>query len=193
MYRRVTICFTRSSSTGYRVPAHVKKGLATLTRAVATTRCTSPPRDRPIACSPFFSRSGAVLVGPNNGGIDHHVFVIVITRQQFENALENSALCPPAVSETGRWSISASGSSLTTQKSLGTLWMMTRTKRSLRSWSISSTTLSRTSLLPRRTLLSMRWSLPRRNWNQTQSGSLAPPTNNSTFRRLPTRQRCQRR
>jgi hypothetical protein len=35
-------------------------------------------------------------VGPNNGGIDHHVFVIVITRQQFENALENSALCPPA-------------------------------------------------------------------------------------------------
>jgi hypothetical protein len=29
-------------------------------------------------------------------GVDHHVFVVVITRQQLENALENSALRPPA-------------------------------------------------------------------------------------------------
>ena len=29
-----------------------------------------------------------------NGGIDHHVFVVVIARQQLENALENSTLRP---------------------------------------------------------------------------------------------------
>jgi len=32
----------------------------------------------------------------NDGGIDHHVLVVVITRQQLENALENSALRPSA-------------------------------------------------------------------------------------------------
>jgi hypothetical protein len=35
-----------------------------------------------------------MLVRADNGGIDHHVFVVVIARQQLENALENSALCP---------------------------------------------------------------------------------------------------
>ena len=54
----------------------------------------SPPRDRPIACSPFFSCAGTVLVSAHNGGVNHHVFVIVIARQQLENALENSALRP---------------------------------------------------------------------------------------------------
>jgi hypothetical protein len=29
-------------------------------------------------------------------GVDHHVFVIVITRQHIEDTLENSALGPPA-------------------------------------------------------------------------------------------------
>ena len=43
----------------------------------------------------FFSRSGAVLVSADNGGIDHHVFVVVIARQHLENALENPALRPP--------------------------------------------------------------------------------------------------
>jgi hypothetical protein len=33
-------------------------------------------------------------MGAYNGGVDHHVFVVVITRQEFENALENSALRP---------------------------------------------------------------------------------------------------
>jgi hypothetical protein len=32
----------------------------------------------------------------HNGGIDHHVFVIVIARQEFENAFENPALRPSA-------------------------------------------------------------------------------------------------
>src|SRR3990172_7507544 len=50
----------------------------------------SPPRDRPIACSPFF------LVSGHDGGVDHHVFVVVIACQQLENALENSAFRPPA-------------------------------------------------------------------------------------------------
>jgi len=55
----------------------------------------SPPRERPIACSPFFSCAGAVLVSAHDGGVDHHVFVIMVARQQLENALENSALRPP--------------------------------------------------------------------------------------------------
>ena len=37
-----------------------------------------------------------MLVSAYDGGIDHHVFVIMIGRQQLENALENPALRPPA-------------------------------------------------------------------------------------------------
>jgi hypothetical protein len=37
-----------------------------------------------------------MLVGTNNGGIDHHVFVVVVARQSFENTVENPALRPPA-------------------------------------------------------------------------------------------------
>ena len=37
-----------------------------------------------------------MLVSAHNGGVDHHVFVVVIARQLLENALENSALRPPA-------------------------------------------------------------------------------------------------
>jgi hypothetical protein len=51
----------------------------------------SPPRDRPIPCSPFFSRTGAVLMRAHDGGVDHHVFVVMIARQQLENAFENWA------------------------------------------------------------------------------------------------------
>jgi len=36
-----------------------------------------------------------VLVSADHGGVDHHVFVIVIARQLLENALENAAFCPP--------------------------------------------------------------------------------------------------
>jgi len=36
-----------------------------------------------------------MLVSAHDGGVDHHVFVIMVARQQLENALENSALCPP--------------------------------------------------------------------------------------------------
>lgn len=36
-----------------------------------------------------------MLVGANNGGIDHHVFVIVIARQQFESVIKYLALRPP--------------------------------------------------------------------------------------------------
>jgi len=35
-----------------------------------------------------------MLVSAYDGGVDHHVFVIVIARQQLENALENSAIRP---------------------------------------------------------------------------------------------------
>ena len=37
-----------------------------------------------------------MLVRADNGGIDHHVFVVVVARQHLENALENPALGPPA-------------------------------------------------------------------------------------------------
>jgi hypothetical protein len=62
--------------------------------ASALILVVSPPRDRPIACSPFFSRASAMLVSPNDSCVDHHVFVIVIARQQLENSLENSPLRP---------------------------------------------------------------------------------------------------
>jgi hypothetical protein len=32
----------------------------------------------------------------HNGGVDHHVFVVVVARQHLENALENPAIGPPA-------------------------------------------------------------------------------------------------
>ena len=32
----------------------------------------------------------------HDGGVNHHVFVVVVTRQQLKNALENPALRPPA-------------------------------------------------------------------------------------------------
>jgi len=36
-----------------------------------------------------------MLVRARNGGIDHHVFVVGIARQQLENTLENPAFGPP--------------------------------------------------------------------------------------------------
>src|SRR5258708_19636709 len=44
----------------------------------------------------FFSGAGAVLMSAHDSGVDHHVFVVVIARQQLENALENPALGPSA-------------------------------------------------------------------------------------------------
>jgi hypothetical protein len=49
-------------------------------------------------------------MGTHNGGVDHHVFVVGIACQQFENAFENAALRPSAkalvhdlpVTEAGR-------------------------------------------------------------------------------------------
>ena len=49
--------------------------------------------DRSLA-GRFFSRPSAVLVSAHDGGVNHHVLVVVIARQQLENALENSALRP---------------------------------------------------------------------------------------------------
>jgi hypothetical protein len=36
-----------------------------------------------------------MLVSTHDGGVDHHVFVVVIAGQEFENALENPVLRPP--------------------------------------------------------------------------------------------------
>ena len=36
-----------------------------------------------------------MLVRAHDGSINHHIFVVVIARQQLENTLENSALRPP--------------------------------------------------------------------------------------------------
>ena len=35
-----------------------------------------------------------MLVGAYDGGVDHHVFVVVITGQKLENTLENATLGP---------------------------------------------------------------------------------------------------
>jgi hypothetical protein len=35
-----------------------------------------------------------MLVGSNNGGVDHHVFVVVIFRQRLKNTIENAAFAP---------------------------------------------------------------------------------------------------
>jgi hypothetical protein len=37
-----------------------------------------------------------MLMSPHDGGIEHHVFVVVVAGQQLENALENAALRPSA-------------------------------------------------------------------------------------------------
>ena len=37
-----------------------------------------------------------MLVSAHDGGVDHHVFIVMIARQQLENAFENPALRPPA-------------------------------------------------------------------------------------------------
>src|SRR5450756_3208957 len=54
-----------------------------------------PPRStqsRSSAASDVYKRQ--VLMSAHDGGIDHHVFVVVIACQQLEKALENAALRP---------------------------------------------------------------------------------------------------
>jgi hypothetical protein len=53
-----------------------------------------PAHDRPIAWSPSFLSAGTVSMSARNGGVDHHVFVIGVARQQLENPLKNPALRP---------------------------------------------------------------------------------------------------
>jgi len=47
-----------------------------------------------MACAPFFLSAGAMLVSAHDGGVNHHVFVVVIAGQEPENPLENAALGP---------------------------------------------------------------------------------------------------
>ena len=35
-----------------------------------------------------------MLMSAHNGGVEHHVFTVVIAGQQLKNALENAAFCP---------------------------------------------------------------------------------------------------
>src|ERR1700720_874291 len=42
----------------------------------------------------FFSSASTVLVSAHDRGVDHHVFVVGVARQQLENAIENAALRP---------------------------------------------------------------------------------------------------
>src|SRR5215467_3056706 len=67
-----------------------------LPNASASAWIFGPPRDRPMACAPFFSHTGAALMGTHDGGIDHHVFVVMIFSQQLENVFEDPAFRPPA-------------------------------------------------------------------------------------------------
>ena len=54
----------------------------------------NPPRDRPMACAPSFLGARAMLVSAHDGGVDHHVFIVVIAGQELENPLEHAALGP---------------------------------------------------------------------------------------------------
>src|SRR3974390_291056 len=47
-----------------------------------------------MACAPSFFGAGAMLVSAHDGGVNHHVFVVVIAGQKLENPLENAALGP---------------------------------------------------------------------------------------------------
>ena len=47
-----------------------------------------------MACAPSFFGAGAMLMSAHDGGVNHHVFVVVIAGQQLENPLENAALGP---------------------------------------------------------------------------------------------------
>ena len=53
-----------------------------------------PPRDRPMACAPCFFGRRRYARSAHDGGVDHHVFVVVIAGQEPENPLENAALGP---------------------------------------------------------------------------------------------------
>jgi hypothetical protein len=37
-----------------------------------------------------------MLVSTHDGGVDHHVFIVVVARQHFEDTVENTALGPSA-------------------------------------------------------------------------------------------------
>ena len=46
--------------------------------------------------TPFFGRAGAVLMGSDNGALDHRIFVVGIGGQAFEHALPNPVFGPAA-------------------------------------------------------------------------------------------------
>ena len=48
-----------------------------------------------MACAPCFFGRRAMLVSAHDGGVNHHVLVVVIAGQEPENSLENAALGPP--------------------------------------------------------------------------------------------------
>jgi len=45
---------------------------------------------------PFFSRPGAVLMGADDRGVDHHVFGVGVAGQVVQHTIENAALAPSA-------------------------------------------------------------------------------------------------
>ena len=49
-----------------------------------------------MACSPFFSSPGAVLMSPHDGGVDHHVLIVVVGGQHIEDTSKYTARRPPA-------------------------------------------------------------------------------------------------
>ena len=48
-----------------------------------------------LAFGHLFFGAGTMLMGAYNSGIEHHVLVIMITRQDFENTFENTTFAPP--------------------------------------------------------------------------------------------------
>jgi hypothetical protein len=58
----------------------------------------SPPWLRLIASSGPLFCAGAVLMGTDNGSINHGVFIVRIVGQMLENLLRNAALAPTGMS-----------------------------------------------------------------------------------------------
>ena len=92
----------RSSSGSAQVRSWAGPGVSITSTGLpsASTRTwilvVSPPRDRPIACSPFFLAPRRYADARARWWRRHHIFVVVIARQLLENALKNPTLRPPA-------------------------------------------------------------------------------------------------
>lgn len=63
--------------------------------------------------SPFFEGSGTVLMRPDNGAVDQHVFIVVIRGQIAKNPLDHTAFTPAAQTPVDVFSVSETDRKIT--------------------------------------------------------------------------------